>query len=225
MNTSFPAVPDYLDMATLASTGNPVLPGDGDSAGASTQQPFVEGQQQPASLTPIHITPTLSFPGKPATVLPMEIVRTTWEGRDATDVAACLAGALLTMRNVSLLAPPETMAELGLQQHAASLAGGLLLQLWPQHGSAAVFTSTMYKAGPRLSARELKAALLKHYTGLLQLPSCLRVPSSAAQRVRVAMSNVVGMTTGTHFRRGGELADVFDSFTSVAELAVDVEQW
>jgi hypothetical protein len=38
------------------------------------------------------------------------------------------------------------------------------------------------------------------------------------------MSNVVGMTTGTHSRRGGEVADVLDSFTAVAELAVDVEQ-
>jgi hypothetical protein len=82
----------------------------------------------------------------------------------------------------------------------------------------------MYKGGPRLTARELKAALVKHYPSLLQLPGCLCVPSSVAHRVRVAHSNVVGMTTSTDPLRGGELSDVFDSLTSVAELAVDVEQ-
>jgi hypothetical protein len=146
MNTSISAVPDYLD----AITSSAVLQVDEPLviAQTSTQEKSVEVEQQLVPLTPIHITPTLKMAGKPATVLPMEVVRTTWEGRDATDVAACLAGAQLTMRNVSLLAPPAAMVELGLQQHASSLANGLLLQLWPDHGSAAVFTSAMYKGAP-----------------------------------------------------------------------------
>jgi hypothetical protein len=82
----------------------------------------------------------------------------------------------------------------------------------------------MYKVGLRLSASELKAALVKHYASLLQLPGCLRVPSSAAHRVRVSHSNAVGMTTSTDPLRAGELSDVFDSLTSVAELAVEGEQ-
>ncbi|KAF6258651.1 hypothetical protein COO60DRAFT_1460537 [Scenedesmus sp. NREL 46B-D3] len=91
-----------------------------------------------------------------------------------------------------------------------------------QHGWPACNSLANGGGGPRLSARELKAALIKHYAGLLQLPSCLRVPSSVARRVRAALSNIVGMTTSTAARRGGELVDVFDSFTTVAELTVEV---
>jgi hypothetical protein len=178
-------------------------------------------QQQQLTLEPVHISPTLNINGKPAAVLPMEVLRITWEGRDATDVAACLSGALLTTRNVSLLAPPSVLEGLGVK-HAADLAKGLLPQLWPEHGSAAVFTSSMYKAGSRLSARELKVALTKHYASLLPLPSCLRVPAEAAHRVRVAQSNVVGMTTRTAARRGGDLGDVQDKLSTLLEFSVDV---
>jgi hypothetical protein len=180
-------------------------------------------QQHDITLAPVHVTPTLRLDGKPAAVLPMEVLRTTWEGRDATDVAACLSGALLTTSNVSLLAPPSVLAGLGLQQDdAANMVQRLLPQLWPEHGSAAIFTSSMYKHGPRLSAKELKAALIRHYARLLPLPSCLRVPKEAAHRVRVALSNIVGMTTGTSFRRGGEIADVKDGLSAVTEMAVQV---
>jgi hypothetical protein len=177
------------------------------------------------AMEPLPISPTLNIDGKPAAVLPMEVLRTTWEGRDATDIAACLSGALLVMRNVSLLAPPSVLASLGLQQATAiGLAKELMPQLWPKHGSAAVFTSSMYKGGPRLSAKELKAALVKHYADLLPLPSCLHVPEGAARRMRVALSNIVGMTTGTAELRGGELADIHDELSTVVELAVDVDQ-
>jgi hypothetical protein len=182
-------------------------------------------QQHHASLAPIHVTPTLRLNGKPAAVLPMEVLRTTWKDHDATDVAACLSGGLLTTSNVSLLAPPSVLAGLGLQQaDAANLVQRLLPQVWPEHGSAAIFTSSMYKHGPRLSAKELKAALVRHYARLLPLPSCLRVPQETAHRVRVALSNIVGMTTGTSFRRGGEVADVQDDLSAVTELAVQVDQ-
>jgi hypothetical protein len=126
------AAPDYLDMATFASTAASAVQGDNNSltgAPNSIQHAGAATEQQQVTLTPIHITPTLNMAGKPATVLPMDVVRTTWEGHDATYVAACLSRALLTMRSVSLLAPPATLAELGLQQHAATLAGGLLPQL------------------------------------------------------------------------------------------------
>jgi hypothetical protein len=82
----------------------------------------------------------------------------------------------------------------------------------------------MHKGGPRLTAKELKAALIKHHASLLPLPSCLWVPEDAARRVRVAVSNVIGMTSGTANIAGGEMPDVQDDFTSMAELAVEVEQ-
>uniref|UniRef100_A0A383WAC1 Tyrosine-protein kinase ephrin type A/B receptor-like domain-containing protein n=1 Tax=Tetradesmus obliquus TaxID=3088 RepID=A0A383WAC1_TETOB len=227
-NTSFLAAPEALDMETLVTTSTlqwdkkgPASTTDkAESTIFDTQQ---QQQQQQQPQTPVHISPTLNINGNPATVLPMEVLRTTWEGRDATDVAACLSGALLTTNNISVLAPPSVLAELGLQQAAAvSMARQLLPQLWPAHGSAAVFTSSMYKGGPRLSAKELKAALVKHYASLLPLPSCVRVPEGMARKMRVAQSNVVGMTTRTAPLRGGELADFNDDVFNAAELAVEV---
>jgi hypothetical protein len=154
----------------------------------------------------------------------MSIIRTDWEGRDATDVAACLSSALLTPRNVSLLVSPAALAESDyLQKTAKALAAGFLPMLFPQGGSAAVFTSSMHKGGRRLSARELKASLFQHYDRLVTLPSCLRILSVAAHRVRVALSNVVGMTTSTANVRGGALGDFQEELTAMAEVAVEVE--
>ncbi|WIA18355.1 hypothetical protein OEZ85_009820 [Tetradesmus obliquus] len=222
-NLSFPAAPESLDMQTLITTSSLQWPEEGSAAAASQADDAVQQQQQQLTLAPIHISPTLNINGKPATVLPMEVLRATWEGRDATDVAACLSGALLTTSNISLLAPPSFLAGLGLQQDAASsLLGHLLPQLLAEQGTAAVFTSSMYKGGPRLTARELKAALVKHYASLLPLPSCLRVPEAAAHKMRIALSNIVGMTTGTAARRGGELADLHVEMSSVTELVIEV---
>jgi hypothetical protein len=222
-NTSIAdTVSEPLDMETLISISS--LQGDFARSADSNDKHAATGfKQEIFTLEPIHISPTLNINGKPAAVLPMEVLRTTWEGRDATDVAACLSSALLTTSNVSLLAPRGVMASLGLQETATALADDMLSQLMPQGGSAAVFTSSMYKHGPRLSAKELKAALVQHYARLLPLPGCLRVPQEAAHRVRVALSNIVGMTTGTAFVRGGELADFVDSFTSVTELSIGVD--
>uniref|UniRef100_A0A383WJD7 Tyrosine-protein kinase ephrin type A/B receptor-like domain-containing protein n=1 Tax=Tetradesmus obliquus TaxID=3088 RepID=A0A383WJD7_TETOB len=222
-NLSFPAAPESLDMQTLITTSSLQWPEEGSAVAASQADDGVMQQQQHISLAPIHISPTLNINGKPATVLPMEVFRTTWEGRDATDVAACLSGALLTTSNISLLAPPSFLVGLGLQQDAASsLAGQLLPQLLAKQGTAAVFTSSMYKGGPRLTARELKAALVKHYANLLPLPSCMRVPEAAAHKMRIALSNIVGMTTGTAARRGGELADLHVELSSMTELVIEV---
>jgi hypothetical protein len=221
--------PEVSDMASLVTTStlqavaeeSNIMSRNGSDESGTAAEP----KQQPAHLTAVSVSPTISIRGKPATVFPMEVVRTTWEGRDGTDMAACLSGALVKTSNVSLLAPPAVLAELGLHKAAlATLAGQVLPQLWPGHGTAAVFTSSMYKSGPKLSAKELKAALDKHHASLLVLPSCLHVPDAAAHRVRVALTNVMSMTTGTAVRRGGEVADIVDAFTHAAELAVDVEQ-
>ncbi|WIA24119.1 hypothetical protein OEZ85_013716 [Tetradesmus obliquus] len=135
-NTSVPIAPEALDMETLIAT--------------STQQQFKEhlveasdqthnqdNQQPQFTLAPTHIIPTLKLDGKPATVLPMEVLRTTWEGRDATDVAACLSEAI-------------------------------------------------------------------------------------AHRLRVAQSNIVGMTTRSSTLRGGDLPDTHDDMLTTMELAVEV---
>jgi hypothetical protein len=209
------------DMTTLFSTRS--LTADAPSA-TPTPSSKTTPDAEPEPLTSISISPTLNIGGKPAAVLPMSIIRTDWAGRDATDVAACLSGALLTARNVSLLVSPAALAESDyLKNTAKSLAGGFLPLLFPQGGSAAVFTSSMYKGGLRLSAREFKASLFQHYESLVTLPSCLRVPSVAAHRVRVALSNVVGMTTSTANVRGGALDDFQEELTATAELAVEVD--
>uniref|UniRef100_A0A383VAK6 Tyrosine-protein kinase ephrin type A/B receptor-like domain-containing protein n=1 Tax=Tetradesmus obliquus TaxID=3088 RepID=A0A383VAK6_TETOB len=221
-NTSVPIAPEALDMETLITTSTQQQFNE-HLVEASDQTHNQDNQQPQFTLAPTHIIPTLKLDGKPATVLPMEVLRTTWEGRDATDVATCLSGALLTTSNVSLLAPPSVLAGLGLQQAAAvSLSAQLLPQFWPEHGGASVFTSSMYKGGPRLSARELKAALVKHYTSLLTLPSCMRAPKAVAHRLRVAQSNIVGMTTRSSTLRGGDLPDTHDDMLTTMELAVEV---
>jgi hypothetical protein len=135
----------------------------------------------PEPMTSVSLPPTLNIGGKAATALPMHVVWTDWEGRDATDVAACLSGALLTCSNMSLLVAPPA------QEAAASLASSVLPNLL-QGGSAAVFTSSMYKGGPRLSAKELKQALVEHYASLLPLPSCIRVPQRAAHRLIIIIN-------------------------------------
>ncbi|WIA38659.1 hypothetical protein OEZ86_001966 [Tetradesmus obliquus] len=224
-NASYPAAPEFADdVEMLVATSTLQWGNSGSGAEAGTQaQNLVMQQEQQLTLVPTHIRPTLRINGKPATVLPMEVLRTTWEGRDATDVAACLSGALLTMSNASLLAPPEFLERLDLPQDAAVImARDLLPQLWPEHGSTAVFTSSMYKGGPRVSAKELKAALVRHYASLLPLPSCLRVPEGAVRKLRVAQSNVLGMTTSTVAQRGEEVPDLHDAFYAAAELAFEV---
>lgn len=221
-NTSVPIAPGALDMETLITTSTQQQFNE-HLVEASDQTHNQDNQQPQFTLAPTHIIPTLKLDGKPATVLPMEVLRTTWEGRDATDVAACLSGALLTTSNVSLLAPPSVLAGLGLQQAAAvSLPAQLLPHFWPEHGGASVFTSSMYKGRPRLSARELKAALVKQYTSLLTLPSCMRAPEAIAHRLHVAHSNIVGMTTRSSTLRGGDLPDTHDDMLTTMELAVEV---
>jgi hypothetical protein len=68
------AAPDYLDMATFASTTASALQGDNSLSG---QHAGAEAEPQQVTLTTIHIIPTLNMAGKPATMLPMEVVRTT----------------------------------------------------------------------------------------------------------------------------------------------------
>jgi hypothetical protein len=173
------------------------------------------------NLEPIAILPTLNVGKKPASVLPMEIVQTTWEGHDAVDAAACLSGALVTSKNVSLLVSPALEGFQHLQQAVQCLARSLP-QIWPDHGSAAVFTSSMCTGSYKLSVRELRAALVGNYARLLQLLGCVHVPAAAAQRMCVALSNIVGMTSQSMNFKGGELGDVVDPFTTMVELAVEV---
>jgi hypothetical protein len=170
----------------------------------------------------------LNIGGRAATALPMQIVWTDWEGRDPTDVAACLSGALLEPSNMSLTVAPTALKLAGAEQLnevVASLASGMLPQLLPQGGSTALFTSSMYRGGPRLTARELKHALATHYDSLLPLPSCIHVPQLAARRLRVALSNIIGMITGSTNTGagGGELADFRGELTTLANVHVKVE--
>jgi hypothetical protein len=129
-------VSELLDMETLLSVstlqGNTGRSADSNDKHAATEPEQIEPEQNSITLEPIHITPILNINGKLAAVLPMEVLRTTWEGRGATDVAACLSGALLTTSNVSLLAPRGVMASLGLQGTATALADDMLSQLMPK---------------------------------------------------------------------------------------------
>jgi hypothetical protein len=178
----------------------------------------------------IPIIPAFSIGGKPAAVLPLQVVQTDWEGHDTTDVAACLSGALLEASNISLLVSPAVIAGInGLQETAADLANGLagdlLPKMLPQGGSAAVYVSSMHQSGPRVSARELKAALTKHYSSLLKLPSCLYVGEAAALWARATMLNVAAMVTGTtNLYDDDQLLEHRAEFASMAEAAVVVDQ-
>jgi hypothetical protein len=176
-------------------------------------------------LSTVALTPAFIIQDKAIVALPMQVVWTSLDGRDATDVATCLSGALLHTGNVTMLVSQAALAGSQEIRHAVdSLASGILPQLLPEGGDAALFTSSMYKGGPRLSARELKAALVRHYASLLLLPSCLRVPPRAAYRLRVALSNIIKVTTETTTVGEGELADFKDELTTLAELHVEVDQ-
>jgi hypothetical protein len=179
-------------------------------------------------MTSMSINPALSIGGK-IVVLPLHVAQTNWEGHDATDVAACLAGALLKASNVSLLVSPAVLASSdGLQEAAADLASGLagelLPKMLPQGGSAAVFVSSMYQGGPKMSARELKTALSKHHASLLKLPSCLQVPEAAAIWVRATIHHMVAMVTGTTNLLDEKLHQYKDEFASMAEAAIVVDE-
>jgi hypothetical protein len=226
MGEPYPTVePDGIALTPLVSTGAMLhkatsLPNDVPVIA------FASHEEHPVSMS---ITPSLSVNGKPAAVLPVQVVWTDWEGHDAADVAACLSGALLKSKNVSLLVSPTALKSSDdLQQTvagmASSLGANLLSKILPTGGTGAVFTSSMYKGGPKLSARELKSALTRHYASLLQLPSCMHVPEAAARWARQTAHNIVAMVTGTTNYYNDDVIEHKEDFVSMAEAAVLVEQ-
>jgi hypothetical protein len=222
---------ESLDMTPLVTTSNflrklheaPATAASGDAMVATIPKTHKE------RMTSMLINPTLTISGKPAAVLPLQVVWTDWEGHDTTDVATCLSGALLRASDVSLLVSPAVLASShGPQEEAAGLAdqlaGALLPNMLRTGGSAAVFVSSMYQSGPKLSARELKAALTKHYPSLVKLPSCLTVPEAAALWVRKTVINIVTMVTGTSYYFDGQLEDHKAEFLSMAEAKIEVDE-
>jgi hypothetical protein len=226
MGQPYPAIEsDGMAMTPLVSTADML-----DKVTTSpNDKPGVDVAPSEEPMVAMAIAPSLSINGKPAAALPVQVVWTDWEGHDPTDVAACLSGALLKSSNVSLLVSPTLLTRSDdLQKTAAGLAGSLgvdlLAKMQPHGGTAAVFTSSMYKGGPKLSARELKAALSLHYRSLLQLPSCMHVYEAAALWARKTVLNIVAMVTGTTNYYNEDLTIHKDTFASMAEAAVLVDQ-